>query len=120
MTKGEIYNMYGLSTNDVNFNLDEEADDKFIDACKALNDVHMKVMEHKHEESMSRLKEQYGDEIAEDVDKAALLMALIHTTGSKELAKFVAILFDNGCPAKAVAKAFKYIFTVLEDMSYDE
>ena len=109
MTKGEAYKLFGLNMDEVNFDKDEVADDKFLEGCKVIANLRTEKAKKVHEEHYKKCVDRYGEEVAEHLDKLAFTMAVAELTGSIELGKVIAILFDNGCPLIAVEKAIDYI-----------
>lgn len=113
MTKGQAYQKYGLSLDNVNFNPDEVADEKFLKACEALGDTMDKAIsdavEQMRKDTRREIVEKYGEETAIRIENEAFLMACYLNGMPGELFNFIKILLSNGCPVDAVQKALDYL-----------
>lgn len=109
MTKREAYKKYKLSLDKVNFNPDEEADDKFIDGCMALHTVQNKILNATMDAIRADMVKDMGEEKAEHVLKMAFMQSLAELVDDGAYPIWVGIavatLFDNGCTVQAVVRA---------------
>ena len=113
MTKGQAYKKYGLSLDNVNFNPDEVADERFLRACEALGDTMDKAIsdavEQMRKDTRREIVEKYGEETAIQIENEAFLMACYLNGMPEELFNFIKILLSNGCSVDAVHKGLEYI-----------
>jgi len=120
MTKGEAYAKFGLNVEDANFNPDEVADAQFIVGCKMMYRLNVEMKKKEHYAHVKEAEERYGKDFADKMDKLALTMAITELTGSIALGRFVATLFDNGCPMDAMVKAIDgLVKQIMEDDDND-
>ena len=118
MTKGQAYEKYGLSTKNANFNPDEVADSKFIEACKQLHRLRTNIIEEdiiKHHNQMVR---EHGKEETHEVEKAsffnALGFAIERGVLPAELALMFSILVDKGCPVLTIIETLDVMAEILD------
>ena len=124
MTKGQAYEKYKLSLENVNFNPDEVADDKFLAGCVELHKIRCDMETNRLAEVQQVMSEDMGDEMAEHHLRLAFLAALADLIHSKEypfwLGIAVATLFDNGCTVMAVIQAMDKVNAYLAHINNKE
>lgn len=127
MTKRQAYEKYNLSLENVNFDPDEVADDKFLACCVELHKIKCKMETNRLAAVQQVMSEDMGEEMAEHHLRLAFLAALAELIHSKQypfwLGIAVAELFDNGCTVMAVIRAMDkvndYLAYIKEDKDND-
>ena len=124
MTKGQAYEKYKLSLENVNFNPDEVADDNFLAGCIELHKIRCKMETNRLEAVQRVMSEDMGEDMAERNLRLAFLAALADLIHSKEypfwLGIAVAELFDNGCTVMAVIRAMDRVNEYLAHINNKE
>ena len=123
MTKGEAYKKYGLDIGEVNFNLNEEADDKFIAGCKALCQKKRSIMGDQIKYALADLDKRFGVEAAKEIKIKLLLDLVKHLLDadgiSVDFAAFVATILQLGCDPDMVFKAFDIVGDIALELQFE-
>lgn len=123
MTKGEAYKKYGLDIGKVNFNLNDEADDKFIAGCKALCQKKRDIMGDQIKYALADLDKKLGVEAAKEFKIKLLLDLVKHLLDadgiSVDFAAFVATILHLGCDPDMIFKAFDIVGDISLELQFE-